>query len=414
MTTARNVFLGIFFLSLTAIAVGGLFWANLLFVQRNSGGAEILTIWSGSRAHTINALNPYSVVVADQVQRQVYGRLARAGEPVYRVDAPLHYILLFTPLALVENFTEARAWWLVISQGALVALSLLGFLLVQWRPPLSIRLLVIIAGLFWAYSALALLEGSLVVVVGLLFAAALMALRAKADELAGILLAFATIKAEAGILFLVFIFVWSAAQQRWGVLAGFAMSWAVLAGVGWLFQPDWLWGILRSVVSNLESGPLVGFGILLEARLPGIGVRASQVLTGLVAAILAVEWYIAARAGEFRHMLWAAMLTLTLTPLSGLPAEASNHVLLFLPLLLSLSVMDERWGRFGRVMVVITLLLVSIGFWLLLLNTGGQSRALIAPLPFALAGLLYWVRWWAVRPPRTWRDQVSATQPGRV
>ncbi len=413
MTTARNVFLGVFFLSVTVITLGGLFWANLLFAQRNPGGAEILTLWSGSRAYTINALNPYSVVVADQVQRQVYGRLARASEPVYRVDAPLHYILLFTPLAMVENFTEARAWWLVISQGALVVFSLLGFSLVQWHPPLPIRVLVVLAGLFWAYAALALFEGSLVVIVGLLFATALMALRAESDELAGILLAFATVKAEAGILFLTFIFVWSVIQQRWGVISGFFMAWIVLAGIGWLFQPDWLWELLRAVVSNLESGPLVRLGTLLETRLPGIGARASQALTGLVAAILLIEWYAAARVGEFRHMLWTAMLTLSLTPLSGLPAEASNHILLFLPLLLSLSVMDERWGRFGRATAVIILILAVAGFWLLLVNTGGQSRALIAPLPVALAGLLYWVRWWAVRPPRTWRDQASAA-PGRI
>lgn len=410
MTTARNIFLGFFFLSLAVIAVGAMFWANLLFAQRNPGGVEFRVVWSGARAYTINAISPYSEIVASQVQRQVYGRPAREGEPVFRVDVPLHYLLLLTPFALIDDFPQARAWWMVLSQVGLVGLTLAGLSLTQWRAPLLLQVVVTLFGLFWAHAALAWQDGSLVIVTALLFAGVLLALRAEADEVAGILLAFATLKAEAGILFLFYILIWSGSRQRWGVPGGFAMALIVLAGVNWIFQPNWAWEFARAVFANLQSGPLVGVGVLLEARLPGVGARASQLLTGLVTAILLVEWN-ASRNGEFRHMLWTSMLTLTLTPLSGLPTEPSNHVLLFLPLLLALSVMDERWGRAGRWMVALTLLVAFVGLWSPLV-AGAAARALILPLPLALTILLYWVRWWAVRPPRTWIDQVT-TMSGR-
>ncbi|MEJ5224402.1 MAG: glycosyltransferase 87 family protein, partial [Anaerolineales bacterium] len=276
MNTARNIFLGLFLLSVLVILVGGLFWASLNFAQSNPGGAEFYRVWSGARAYSVNALNPYGVIVSEQVQRLVYGRLARAGEPIYRVDVPLHYLLLFTPLALVDEVAQARAWWMVFSQVALIALTLMGVSLAQWRTALPMRVALVLFGVFWVHSALAVIDGSLIVVVALLFAAALLALRAESDELAGILLAFATVKAEAGILFLIYILLWSGVQGRWGVWGGFIMTLIVLAGVSWLFQPDWGWEFARAVFANLNSGPLVGLGVLLEARLPGVGARASQ------------------------------------------------------------------------------------------------------------------------------------------
>lgn len=411
MSTARNIFLGFFFLSLAVIAVGAMFWANLLFAQRNPGGVEFRVVWAGARAYAINAISPYSEIVATEVQRQVYGRTAREGEPVFRVDIPLHTILAMTPLALIDDFSQARAWWMVLSQVGLVMLTLAGFSLTQWRAPLLLRVAITLFSLFWVHAALAWVDGSLVLVTALLFAGVLLSLRAEADEVAGILLALATLKAEAGILFLVYILAWSGSQRRWGVPGGFIMALIVLFGINWIFQPDWLWEFARATTANLQSGPLVGLGVLLEARLPGVGIRASQVLTGLVAAILMVEWY-ASRHGDFRHMLWASMLTLTLTPLSGLPTEPSNHAILFLPLLLALSIMDERWGGVGRWLVAFTLLAAFGGLWSILINAGSATRALIVPLPLSLTILLYWVRWWAVRPPRTWRDQ-AVTVPGR-
>ncbi len=406
MNTARNIFLGFFLLSIVVIIIGGLFLANLNIARAAPGGAAFYTAWSGARAYAVNALNPYSDIVAQQVQRLVYGRLARLGEPVYRVDLPFHYILLFTPLALISEAAQARAWWMLLSQVALIAFTLMGFSVAQWRVGLPLRAALLLFGLFWVHAVLALLEGSLIVIVALLFAGVLLSLRAQTDELAGFLLAMATIKAEAGILFILYILLWAAVQQRWGVWGGFLMTLMVLGGIAWLFQPDWAWQFARAVFANLQSGPLIGLGLLLETRLPGAGARVSQVLIGLAAAILLTEWY-ASRNGGYRHMLWTAMLTLSLTPLLGLPAEPTNYVVLLLPLILVCSIMDERWGPFGRWMAIITLLLAFFGLWFIFWGAGGQERALFVPLPLALLGLLYWVRWWAIRPPRTWRDQVA-------
>jgi hypothetical protein len=106
-------------------------------------------------------------------------------------------------------------------------------------------------------------------------------------------------------------------------------------------------------------------------------------------------------------------LTLAVTPLLGIPVIPQDYVLLFFPLILFLSILAERWPRLGRWGVAgFMLSVVFVGFWLItasLFVTGASTAvagvlALVFPV-FLMLGL-YWMRWWAVRPPRTWSDSL--------
>ncbi|MBE3040695.1 MAG: hypothetical protein IMZ62_18010, partial [Chloroflexi bacterium] len=65
------------------------------------------------------------------------------------------------------------------------------------------------------------------------------------------------------------------------------------------------------------------------------------------------------------------------------------------------------WGVAGLV-----LLAIFFGFWIITasLFLAGASAALndvlALVLPVLLVLGLYWMRWWAVRPPRTWSDSL--------
>ena len=136
-------------------------------------------------------------------------------------------------------------------------------------------------------------------------------------------------------------------------------------------------------------------------------------LTGLLLVVLFVEWR-DVRRKDFRHLLWTASLTLAVTPLLGIPVIPQDFVLLFFPLIFFLSILAERWsprpGRWGVAGLV--LIGILIGFWLITasLYLAGASAALNNALalifPVLLVLGLYWMRWWAVRPPRTWSDSL--------
>ena len=54
---------------------------------------------------------------------------------------------------------------------------------------------------------------------------------------------------------------------------------------------------------------------------------------------------------------------------------------------------------------VLLFLIVFFGLWGALL--GNHAAVFIFFFPIPLVFLLYWVRWWALRPPRLWADMIS-------
>jgi hypothetical protein len=89
-------------------------------------------------------------------------------------------------------------------------------------------------------------------------------------------------------------------------------------------------------------------------------------------------------------------------------------VVLFLPLILFLTILDERWSHPGRWGIsAFVLPVIFLGFWLLTVELSLNSTLaisndmLVLLLPILLIIGLYWMRWWAIRPPRTWSDSLQ-------
>jgi hypothetical protein len=82
-------------------------------------------------------------------------------------------------------------------------------------------------------------------------------------------------------------------------------------------------------------------------------------------------------------------------------------------LILFLSILAERWSRPGRWgLAAFVLIAVFLGFWViteglyLARSNAALNEVLVLVFPFLLVVGLYWMRWWAVRPPRTWSDSL--------
>ena len=111
-------------------------------------------------------------------------------------------------------------------------------------------------------------------------------------------------------------------------------------------------------------------------------------------------------------MVWTASLSLAATPLIGLAIFPPNHTVLLLPFVLILALVWERWRRRRAwLSVLILLLALAIPFGLYLRSVyiyDPLVNDLIAVLPpiAAIIGL-YWMRWWVIRSPRPWFDQIG-------
>jgi len=216
---------------------------------------------------------------------------------------------------------------------------------------------------------------------------------------------------EVGGLFFLFILVFVIANRRWNVLAGFGMSLFVLLVISFLTNSDWGLPYIRAVLSDLYRGANLNLGQILSNWFP----QSRFSLGGIVSIILGLVVFLESLASveaHFRRVVWTASLALAATPLIGFAIFPSNHVVLILPFILILALAWERWKRrrvLYAVLILMLALLIPFGLYLQTVSVYNPFYTdLLAVLPSVAAIVgLYWMRWWVLRSPRTWIDQVG-------
>lgn len=388
-------------------------WANYDFAQQNTGGNDFLVHWVGTRALFVDGLSPYSNAVAERIQTLAYGRPALPGEHELRVAYPLYSALVFLPFALISDYELARALWMTTLEAALIGLAFLSLKLTRWKMSIWLLPFFLIFSIFWYHSLRPLINGNAVILVALALVAAFAALKTGRDELAGVLLAFSTIKPHLVILPIIFILIWTISFGRWRTLGWMLISLVLLSISAALFVPDWPLQNLREILAYSSYNPPGTPGAAFETWLPAAGRRLGWALSALMALILVAEW-VFVRRREFRWFLWTGCLTLVISQWIGIQTDPGNFILLFFPLVLVFSMWVERWGRAGSVLTSITLFLLFIVPWVIFLQTvtyGNQPLQhpiMFFPLPLFLLITLYWVRWWAINPRRLLVEELRA------
>jgi hypothetical protein len=388
-------------------------WANYDFAQQNTGGNDFLVHWVGTRAIFVDGLSPYSDAVAERIQTLAYGRPALPGEHELRVAYPMYSALVFLPFALISDYELARALWMTTLEAALIGLAFLSLKLTRWKMSIWLLPFFLIFSIFWYHSLRPLINGNAVILVALALVAAFAALKTGKDELAGVLLAFSTIKPHLVILPIIFILIWTISFGRWRTLGWMLISLVLLSISAALFVPDWPLQNLREILAYSSYNPPGTPGAAFETWLPAAGRRLGWALSALMGLILVTEW-VFVRRREFRWFLWTGCLTLVISQWIGIQTDPGNFILLFFPLVLVISMWVERWGRAGSVLTAITLFLLFIVPWVIFLQTvtyGNQPLQhpiMFFPLPLFLLITLYWVRWWAIKPRRLLVEELRA------
>jgi hypothetical protein len=411
------------FILVSLLVLGGLFLftrINLAYIQDNPGGGQSFTVqWVGLRGFLTEGISPYSEEAMQRTQREVYGRLARPGEDQLRFIAPLYTAVVFFPFALIPEIELARAMWMTLLEVALLLLAYFSVRLANWRPGLGGWIVLFLFSVFWFHSLQPLIEGDPIILVALMITAALVAIRNGSDELAGLLFGLATIKITAVLLPLVFILLWAAGHRRWTIVGWTGGTVLLVGAIAALLQPNWILQNIWQFLAYQANSPPGTIGAVLVELMPDIGGRFGYALMVLLAVIIATEW-IFLRRTEFRGFLWAVYLTLTASLWLGPITDPGNFILAFPALPLVFAIWEERWRRLGQVISFTVIMLLFFGLWGMYLPGNGWefSRnldlAFFFPLPIFLLIGLYWVRWWAVRPPM-WFDLIYQSEnPGRL
>lgn len=387
-------------------------YANHYYAVRNPGGNDFLVHWVGTRALLVDGISPYSDEVAGRIQTMVYGRLAQAGEHQLRVAYPLYSISLFLPFALIPDFVIARSVWMTVLELGLIGLAIFSMRLVDWRPGLGMTAGFILFSLFWYHGMRPLINGNAVILIVFFAVAGLTCIRGRAEELAGVLFAFMTIKPQLAFVFLLYITFWGISNQRWRLLGWMVGTVAVLSIVSTMLIPDWLLQNLREVVLYPKYNPPGTPAAIFTEWMPATGQRIGMGLTILLSLVLLVEWFLSRRY-EFRGFLWVCCLTLTVSQWIGIQTDPGNFIILLPVLTLLFSTIDERFRHLGKYFIAFLMITLLIGLWWLFLGTVSydyqpiQSSVMFFPLVGLCLLLLFWVRWWVLHPTRLWFDQIS-------
>ena len=410
LTTRDYIFITVVVLLFIAVSTG-LWFANQALP---TGGGEFLRHWAGARAFAFQTIDPYSAYVPDVVQKLVYDGKAVSGEDPYILDTPFQLLLLYFPFSLFSDPLIARGVYTLILEWALFALAILSLRLTGWEAPLWFTVLFFLVSVLNFYSFQAITDASPVLILGVFYVGILLALRYEQDEMAGALLALSLYFWEAGLPFLLLIAWLSYKQARARFWAGFFMISTVLLAVSFLLYSNWVIAYLRAGMNALRAD--FGFSIItvLNSLIPSYGKYIAWGVIILFVIALGYEWN-AALFGDERRFYWVACLSIAVAPLLGFRTEFENLSVLIIPLAFLLAVIYDRWSRIGALLTFLLLLLLFFLPWALYLfaSTPFQPIAneiiyLLFPV-FTVLGL-YWIRWWAIRPPRVWADALTRSK----
>jgi hypothetical protein len=399
-------------LVLVLLGLAVLLAINISLARILPGGEWLYLRWNGGRAFLFEQVEPYSTTIAERVQQLVYGRNAFSSEYGYVLNDPFYIVLLYMPLALFSDFSLARGIWMLFAEAALIGSVTFAVKLSEWEPPRWLYVSLIVFALFGFYSLQSLISASPSIFLTFLHLSILLALRSFNDELAGALLLLTAYQWEVSAFFFLFIVAAVIAHKRWKVFSGFGMSLFVLLVVSFLSYPGWGLPYIRAVLSDWYRGANLNLNSYLSFWFPGLQFPISSMIALTLGVIVFLEW-IGALRSSFRRIVWAASLSLAVTPLLGFAIFESNYVVLILPLVLVLTLVWERWRR-RRVLanVFVSSIAFAAPFTFYALQFFAAQRiysdllALLPPVATIIA--LYWMRWQVARASRPWLEQVGA------
>ena len=374
--------------------------ANFRFAEELPGGNDFLARWMGARFWVQEGVSPYDPEVSLATQELIYGRPAdvEAGEDVSHFVYPFPSMLFFAPFGALP-YTMARAIWMTILEISLPLLALIGIAIADWKPSRVVLISLLLFSVLWYHGMRAIIVGQFAVIEALLMVGALLAIKRGNEPLGGILLGLSIVKPQMAVFLIPFVLLWAGWARRWAIVIWGVGTIGTLIAVSILLLPDWPIMWMRQLLeypTYTDLGPPVS---ILADALPSLSIVIALVLGGALLLYLFWEWAKAAGKTD-RWFQWTAALTIVVTNLVALRTATTNYVVLLPALCLIFSVLADRWGAKGDVVILLAMAAILFGTWALFLVTveGNLEHPIMyIPLPILTLLGLWWARWWAVR-----------------
>ncbi len=367
---------------------------NILFAVKTDYGSSFYSYWLTGRVLFAQGQNPYADELFEQVKAKYPEDHNTSGFPL-----PLFAILPVLPFTFINEFTAALILWRLLLEAALIYS---GFRLVRGfriqnraTPPVVCAAVLLLN--YYAVSAVT--DGDISILAAAFLLIGIAAVRDGESELAGIMLAFSTIKFSVTLLPVLWICIWCLRNRKGMIVAWTVMVFALLFLIAMLFRTDWFMLFLRSNVYYLKHMNPTNFSKLFENWQPELGGRIGWAISGVLLLIMIIEWIV--NSGKDSNALeWVLALTLSIGFLVGIPNIGKHLFLLWIPVIYSIDKMQLRWGKRGHIYGLILSAGALLVPWIFQIfvypNWKDPVNMLNIAMPIILMFLLYWNRWWII------------------
>lgn len=400
-------------LILAAIIIPALLtYVNYQFSVQNPGGNDFLARWNGAHEWLKNGLNPYSDEVSVSTQKLIYGHPAnvKKGEDLNQFVYPLYSMIFIAPLGLMD-YNLARAVFMTVLELCMGVICLISLKITGWKVKRLGLVGLMLFSIGWYCSVRTIILGQYSGINVVLMLLAILAIQNKQDVAGGVLLMLSTGKPQMSYLLVVYVLFWAFTTKRWRLIWSMVISFGFLMLISMAFLPTWPLDWLRQMISYPEYTSRIGSTLSVVAGfMPGISVRLSMLLHAAFYLYLLSEW-IRSRGKDINTFVWTAFMTLVVTNLVAFRTATPHYVALLGPLFLICKVLEERWGTLGKWINVSMFVVLFVGLWVLFVSTvKGVDEAAIMylPVPFLSLFFLWWTRWWAIKPMKSFFEKDPA------
>ncbi len=360
--------------------------------------SDLYPRWLGARELLLHGRDPYSSTVTREIQRGFYGRPLDPARPSDPKDQegfayPLYVIFVLAPtIGFSFAIVQRVAFWVLLALT--IATVPLWLRALGWRPPLwaSASMVILTVGSLPVMQGLKLQQMTLLVIA--LVAAAMALLVSDRPEIAGVLLALATIKPQLMWLLLLWLVIWTVGEwrrrSRW--LLSFLVTMALLLAASEWYMPRWIPHFFRALQ---EYRNYTDAASMLDKMVPAPWGWLLGLVT--VTSTLVVCWKNRRFEPQNREFATTTALVLAVTVIVTI---ASNYALynqiLLLPAVLILA--RERYSIWNRNRLSRTTLSFTAIFLLWPWTTNVVLAALSFVLPLNVVQRAWAVPFWTVLP----------------
>lgn len=386
------------------------------FTKPFPGHNDFMSRWEGARSYWVDSLNPYGDEASLNIQKAIYGRAVIEGEDPGLFAYPMYMAFMVYPLVQMD-YSWASAIWMTLLEACLIFALLLAMDMFNWRPkPLLLGALILWTLLAY-YPARGLLLGQPGLLVYFLDVLAIWAIIKRHDNVAGIALAFSTIKPQMGFLIVPFLLLWALRVKRWRFVAVFVVTMLVLMGLSFLLVPTWMSDWIAQI-ALYPSYTEIGSPVWIVAHFPWLGINPdtgkwgiSGGFGGTIELVINLAlyaftlwlWFTVLIQRKYERALWVAMLTILITHLVA-PRTATPHYVVFITsMIFYLWRLNQPRIKRGGLWIGLLLLASFIYPWVhfaLTVKGDFEHPTVYVPIPFLVLIVLWVTRrmWWQYAP----------------